>query len=243
MDPYSFIDRHNTSSLLIIGDHAGQFIPSHLNGLGLNEQDLNDHIAVDIGVSAAIDAWGDHLKCSSLKAHYSRLYIDLNRSLKDPTLISSISDKRLIEGNIGLSPASIRERVDTVYHPYHQFLEQMIEKIVAVHGRCHILSLHSFTPIWRGETRSLQLGLLHAKAPRWVEEIAHELRCRGFNAAMNKPYKGDLEGDCMNQHAVGKHTHVLLEVRNDLLQQHDWRINFIPSLDGIVNKMEEVENE
>jgi predicted N-formylglutamate amidohydrolase len=47
------------------------------------------------------------LESDIVYGEYSRLIIDLNRGQNDPTLIPSISDKKLIPGNIGISQENL----------------------------------------------------------------------------------------------------------------------------------------
>ena len=211
-------------------------LPAQLGGLGLSKEDLQDHIAYDPGVDEALVTWGDALGASNLRGVYSRLLSDLNRADNDPTVVPAISDRRVIPGNIGLDAKQLAERIQQYHQPYHDALAGLVQDAVARHGFCQLLSIHSFTPVWRGQKRALEVGLLHANPPKFVDHCCELLLGAGYLAAINEPYDGALPGDCMDRHGVGKHPHLLIEIRNDLLQDANWRVEFV----GLLEKMNEL---
>ena len=85
--------------LLIIVDHASNFIPPNYKNLGLPKNLTESHIAYDLNILNLSKCINSHLKSAIIYGEYSRLVIDLNRGKNDPTLIPSISDKKLITGN------------------------------------------------------------------------------------------------------------------------------------------------
>lgn len=221
-----------------MGDHAGKNIPAQLDGLGLSQSDLQDHIAYDPGVDEAVAEWGDKLGASSLRGVYSRLLADLNRADNDPTVVPAISDRRVVPGNLGLCPTSLAERIQGFHRPYHEALATLVNNAVVSHGRARLLSIHSFTPVWRGVMRDLEVGLLHAAPPDFLDMSYNLLRQAGYKVGINEPYDGALPGDCMDRHGLGKHPHMLIEIRNDLLQNADWRAGFLIFLKKIDELME-----
>jgi len=115
------------NQILIIADHASNHLPKENNKLGLSNAFLNQHIAFDIGVKELSLDLSNRLKCKVILGKYSRLLIDLNRDLNDPTVIPEIVDRKIIPGNIGLSKSEIRSRVKKIYNTYHQEIEQTIK--------------------------------------------------------------------------------------------------------------------
>ena len=79
------------SNFLIICDHASNHIPAKYNGLGLNRAILDTHIAYDIGAKEVALNTSKFLKCPLVMTDFSRLLIDANRGVDDPTLIMKIS--------------------------------------------------------------------------------------------------------------------------------------------------------
>ena len=202
------------NQILIIADHASNYLPKENNKLGLTNAFLNQHIAFDIGVKELSLDLSNRLKCRVIQGKYSRLLIDLNRDLDDPTVIPEIVDRKIIPGNIGLSKSEIRARVKKIYNTYHHEIEQTIknEKVKV------ILSLHSFNPIFKNKKRLLKFGILSNEDKNLSRIIIDQLRLQKLNVGDNEPYKGDLIGDSMYRHGLrNKIPHALIEVRNDLL--------------------------
>ena len=88
------------SNFLIICDHASNNIPSNFANLGLDKEILDTHIAYDIGAKEVSIRLSNILDCPLIMSDFSRLLIDPNRGIDDPTLIMKISDDKIIEGNI-----------------------------------------------------------------------------------------------------------------------------------------------
>ena len=200
--------------ILIIADHASNFIPIENNKLGLPDSFLKQHIAFDLGVKELSLDLSNRLKCKVIQGKYSRLFIDLNRDLDDPTIIPVIVDRKIISGNIGLSKSEVRLRVKKIYNKYHNEIDRVIkrEKVKV------ILSLHSFNPIFKNKKRLLEFGILSNEDKNLSSIIIDQLKLLKLNVGDNKPYKGNLIGDSLYRHGLrNKLPHALIEVRNDLL--------------------------
>ena len=76
-------------SILIVADHASNFIPQKYNNLGLSQRLMKSHIAYDLGVKELSLLLSKKLKAPLVLGEYSRLLIDPNRGIMDPTLIPS----------------------------------------------------------------------------------------------------------------------------------------------------------
>ena len=73
---------------LIICDHASNAIPPGYGALGLPRGALDRHIAYDIGAAEVTRALAAQLGAPAVLSTYSRLVIDPNRGLDDPTLVT-----------------------------------------------------------------------------------------------------------------------------------------------------------
>ena len=113
--PYRLIEGDWSRGALILCDHAENSIPEELGTLGLRPEDLNRHIAYDLGAGAVAERLAALLGVPALIAQFSRLLIDPNRGLDDPTLIMQVSDGILVPANAGLSEAEIEARIAGYY--------------------------------------------------------------------------------------------------------------------------------
>ena len=200
--------------ILIIADHASNYIPDSLNNLGLNKNLFNTHIAYDLGVKELCIDLSKLLKSKYIIGEYSRLIVDLNRDLLDPTLIPEIVDRKIIPKNINLSENEKKIRITEFYNIYHNNIKRTIKSD-------HItilISLHSFNPIFKNKKRNIHFGILSNEDRRLSNCIITDMRRRGLKVGDNEPYEGNLIGDTMYKHGLKNNLHhTLIEVRNDLL--------------------------
>ena len=200
--------------ILIIADHASNYIPDSLDNLGLNKNLFNTHIAYDLGVKELCIDLSKLLKSKYIIGEYSRLIIDLNRDLLDPTLIPEIVDRKIIPKNVNLSANEKKIRITEVYNRYHNNIKRTINSD-------HItilISLHSFNPIFKNKKRNIHFGILSNEDRRLSNCIITDMRRRGLKVGDNEPYEGNLIGDTMYKHGLKNNLHhTLIEVRNDLL--------------------------
>lgn len=227
-------------------DHATNWVPPCVgNGnLGLPPEDMDRHIAYDIGAEGLAQTLGTLLDGPVVCSRFSRLVIDPNRGEHDPTLLMRLYDGTIIPANRHADDAERERRLDAFHRPYHGALSQMIE----TRPDPVLLSVHSFAPQLRGRPpRPWQVGVLSAADRRlsdallialqapdfaaWVETVSGTPLCLGDN----EPYSGELPGDTLDRHAVTKgHHNTLIEIRNDLIktpaQQMAWAERLTPLL-------------
>ncbi|MDB2487708.1 N-formylglutamate amidohydrolase [Alphaproteobacteria bacterium] len=208
---------------LIICDHASNFVPPELNALGLPPEELNRHIAYDIGALGVAERIAETLDCPLVASQFSRLLIDPNRGLDDPTLVMKLSDGSIIPANKNIDPFQDRtawqHRIDAYYHPYNQAIERAIDAALNAGEVPIILSVHSFTPVWRGQARPWQAAVLWDQDARLRDVmIDYMARQTDIHFGDNAPYSGQLKNDCLYRHGTQKGLpHALIELRQDLI--------------------------
>jgi predicted N-formylglutamate amidohydrolase len=217
--PYRSIEGDAGTGLLILCDHAENTIPETYGTLGLKAQDLHRHIAHDLGAAAVAERLAEALGAPAVLCRFSRLLIDPNRGLDDPTLVMQISDGLIVPGNVGLAPGEVQARIERYYLPYHQAIERAVEAAVALGKPPVIVSIHSFTQAWKGVPRPWGVGVLWDKDPRLALPLLEALRVvPGIEVGDNVPYSGQLEGDTLYRHGTMRGlAHALVEVRQDLI--------------------------
>lgn len=205
-------------SLLFVCDHASNALPPHYGTLGLLPDDFATHIASDIGAATATRALAEAFRAPAILARWSRLLIDLNRGPDDPTLVMKLSDGRIIPGNRNADAAEIAHRLKEFHEPYHNAIEDQIARANKAGQVPVIVSMHSFTPSWKGEARPWEVGVLWDRDRRLAGPLMTRLAEAGFVVGDNEPYSGELENDCMYKHGTMHGLpHVLIEMRQDLV--------------------------
>jgi predicted N-formylglutamate amidohydrolase len=205
--------------LILACDHAGRRMPRALGTLGVAQEYLSDHIAWDIGAGGVARLLAERLGASAVLGEYSRLVVDLNRDLDDPTAFPTISDGVLIPGNLGLSAHDKAERVRTLFRPYHDAIRRLIEADTDGRRSPVLVAVHSFTPYLHGLHRPWELGILWDKDPRLPLPLMAALRRSGLRIGDNEPYSGRHPADFTIDHHAERAglAHVGIEVRQDLV--------------------------
>ncbi|MHB1217329.1 MAG: N-formylglutamate amidohydrolase [Alphaproteobacteria bacterium] len=206
---------------LLLCDHASHAIPKSLGGLGLGPVDLARHIAGDIGASSVARHLSVRFDAPVVLAGFSRLVIDCNRGLDDPTSIPLISETTVIPGNRAVSTEEHRHRAQSCFEPYHRRVRGFLDGFAARGIVPLILSIHSFTPVFKGVARPWHFGILWNRDPRVPRPlIAGLARMPGVVVGDNEPYSGQDEyGYTIESHGAKRGLpHVLIEVRDDLIR-------------------------
>lgn len=207
------------TGILLLCDHASNAIPPELNALGLPAQQLERHIAYDIGAAEMTRAMAQALGAPAVLSNFSRLLIDPNRGRDDPTLVMRISDGAIVPGNARLDEAGIAERIARYYAPYDAAINVAVEAALAAGQPPAIVSLHSFTPFWKGAPRPWHAGVLWDREGRLARALIAALQAEGdLIVGDNEPYNGGLPGDTIDRHATRRGLlDALIEIRQDLI--------------------------
>lgn len=206
--------------LLLVCDHASRAIPKALGDLGLPEEQLCRHIAYDIGAAEVTRRLAERFGATAVLSGFSRLVIDPNRALEDPTAIPVVSDDVVIPGNRALDAGEQARRVEALFHPYHAAVAAALS---AIRGRGQVpvmVSVHSFTPTMRGVARPWHIGVLWDNDPRLPVPLIEALEADGrWCVGDNQPYsgRGTLGGTVETHATPAGYPNVLLEVRQDLI--------------------------
>lgn len=209
--------------VILLCDHASNALPPEYGTLGLSPAELTRHIAYDIGASGVTWGMAARLGAPAVLSKFSRLLIDPNRGDDDPTLVMRLSDGAIIAGNRALDTAERSARIEHFYAPYHTAVASMVDTCLATGVVPIIISIHSFTPVWKGTLRPWHAGVLWDKDPRLAVPMIQALaEDRLLIVGDNEPYHGALKGDTLWKHATQRGlAHALIEVRQDLIATPD----------------------
>lgn len=217
--PFHVLNPQGRARLLLVCDHASRRIPAALDDLGLDELALGRHIACDIGAGEVATRLSERLDAQAVLASYSRLVVDCNRGLNDPTSILAVSDGEFIPGNQGLSADQKTERARQFFYPYHGAIRRRLESFERRNIVPAFVAVHSFTPIFKKVRRPWQIGILWDTDPRIPVPLMDILRAQGITVGDNEPYSGKAPADhTVDFHAEGGGLpHVSIEIRQDLI--------------------------
>ncbi len=179
--------------LIVSCEHASNRIPVEYRDLFAGSQDvLDSHQGWDPGVIELVAAFEKVFQTKVELGQWSRLLVELNRSLGHPKLFSQFTRE--------LSKVRRDQIIGTYYLPYRQSLNQQAQAIEEESGNCLHLSLHTFTPNLKGDVRNADIGLLYdpknesekAFAKVWRLKLQEQLP--EWVIRMNYPYRGNADG-------------------------------------------------
>ncbi len=178
--------------LVLTCEHGGKEIPEKYLPLFAKAQEaLNSHRGMDLG---ALDLFHHLSKLAFFRrsSSISRLLIELNRSLRLKSLFS--------EFTTGLSKEEKSELIEVYYFPYRLEVEKEISELIDRGEEVLHLSVHSFTPEWKGEIRKADIGLLYDPSKASEKEFCKRfkqqllLRAPSLKVRFNYPYLGIADG-------------------------------------------------
>nr|WP_296747626.1 N-formylglutamate amidohydrolase [Thioalkalivibrio sp.] len=180
-------------ALVITCEHGGNRIPPPYRDLFAPHRALLDsHRGFDAGALIMARALAEQFGVPLLSATFSRLLVDLNRSVWHRQLH--------FEPVVELPDTRRQQILKRYYHPYRSQVERLVTEAIAASGRVIHLSCHSFTPELDGHRRTADIGLLYdparpgekALCARWKRMFA--LHAPELAVRRNYPYAGRNDG-------------------------------------------------
>ncbi|WP_020593959.1 N-formylglutamate amidohydrolase [Kiloniella laminariae] len=206
---------------LIVCEHASNYIPPAYNNLGLDETVLKSHVAWDPGALAVAQALSKALDAPLVEQKLSRLIYDCNRPPEAENAMPAQSEIFTIPGNSNLSQADRDMRTNSVYVPFRSALTDCLDQLQARGQSPVVITVHSFTPVYKGVKRDVEIGFLHDRDDIFAKELIKTFAAETdkFVLRLNEPY-GPADGvtHTLTEHALPRNLrNVMLEIRNDLI--------------------------
>jgi predicted N-formylglutamate amidohydrolase len=227
--------------VLLVADHASPFFPAGMNQLGLADWVLERHVAWDIGSDKLTRFLADALDAQAVLAGFSRLIVDPNRRLDDPTAFVTVSDGIAIPGNLDLDQPHKELRVRSFFQPYHDAIAERLARFAARGLVPALISVHTCTPVFDRVVRPWHVGVMWDRDPRIATPLMERLRAApDICVGDNEPYSGRHPHDFTIDHhaeAAGL-PHVGIEVRQDLVSDESgakkWALLLADALAGVL---------
>ena len=207
-----------SSPWVIVCDHASNFIPPDYGTLGLAAAELDRHIAWDPGALAVAERMAAKLDAALVESRVSRLVIDCNRPFDAPDLIAAVSETTEIPGNRNLSPDERARRIALAHQPFHDAIDDVVRARLRANMPTWLVTVHSFTPVYRTVQRPWQVGIIHDDDIRLSRPLIAALEeLGGITVGDNQPYSpADRVYYTLERHARSRGLPcVMIEIRND----------------------------
>jgi predicted N-formylglutamate amidohydrolase len=217
--PFQVLNPLAQLPILLVCDHASCRFPKSLGDMGLDPFARRCHLAVDIGAGPLTERLATSLGVTAVLAQYSRLVVDCNRQLMDPSSNLEFGDGILVAGNRNLHKTEKDLRANTLYWPYHDAVDRQVQRLRSIGPAPAFIAVHSFTPVMNGEARPWEMGVLWDTDTRLRDIFLEGFTAAGYVVGDNEPYSGKAPQDfTIDHHAqeIGI-PHVGIEIRQDLI--------------------------
>ena len=208
------LNASGASDIVLVCEHASAVIPSALNDLGLSDNARRSHAAWDPGAKAVAVEMARQLDSPLVASKVSRLVYDCNRPPHAPSAMPARSEVFDIPGNSELTQNDRMTRAARYYAPFRDRLQQ----VLAERPDPAVVTIHSFTPIYDGISRKVEIGILHDADTRLADAMLNAAP-EAFVTRRNDPY-GPADGvtHTLKEHALPHgRRNVMIEIRNDLI--------------------------
>jgi predicted N-formylglutamate amidohydrolase len=215
--PALLVNGDGRSPYVLVCEHASNRLPASLGTLGLPRSELQRHIAWDIGAEEVARLLSRRIDAPLVLQRYSRLAFDCNRPPDSADAMPEISETTDIPGNRHLSPDDKLRRTREIYRPFHAAVADLLDRRAADGRRSVVVTTHSFTPVYRGTRRTVELGILYDRDNGLADTLITSFPT--VDARRNEPY-GPQDGvlHTLNLHAAPRGLrHAMIEIRNDFL--------------------------
>ena len=215
--PVSLFNIDGRARLLLVCEHASNFIPAEFENLQLSDDVLHSHAALDIGANDLARAISRLVDAPLVSTTVSRLVYDCNRPFGAAGAIPEKSEVYQIPGNQSLSDADASHRFEKYYLPFESAIS---DRLAEFSTPPLFVTIHSFTPVYHGETRNVDIGIICDQDSRLSDQmvrLAQDQTTLCIKA--NTPY-GSEDGVT---HTLGLHgtknglLNAMIEIKNDLL--------------------------
>lgn len=179
--------------IILTCEHGGNKIPTvYKEHFKKHQEVLNTHRGLDIGALEIAKLMQKKLNVPLVYSTTSRLVVDINRTLKNPTLFSEFMKS--------LPKATLQKVLEKYYFPHWKKVRKNIKTLLKTKKHVVHVAVHSMTDALNGQKRKMHSALLYNPAFKnevgfsslWIAELRKEFP--NYIIARNKPYRGDGDG-------------------------------------------------
>jgi predicted N-formylglutamate amidohydrolase len=227
-DAYELRQGPSGKSLLLGCEHASERLPPPFTWPVPDLRLVGTHWAYDLGARELTLELACALDVSCVLSRFTRLLVDPNREESHSDLFRAVAEGEPVLLNRAVSSSERALRIARFYRPYHDVLDAELARVKPK----RLLSLHSFTPVYEGKVREVELGVLfdreEQEAARFGDALARELP----GVAYNEPWSGKAGLIYSAASHAEKHGAIALEleVRQDLAVNPEYRARLVSVL-------------
>lgn len=214
-----FRDPENPNNVVVITcEHASNELPEDYSWTENDRKYFaDDHWGYDPGSLDVGMYLAKELKCVLVYSLYSRLLVDVNRNLAGDTLFRTHGDGKTVDLNANLTYEEEQKRIMKYHHSYYNAIREISMKI----DPQYIFSVHSFTGLFEGQPRALEVGILVSHSDELAKKVYNGFDKGAYNIGINEPYDGKQGLNSLDTLLFAKYPvrrqGIEFEFRNDIL--------------------------
>lgn len=188
--------------------------------------------AVDLGAEDLAARIASDTKLPVLCSRVSRLVVDVNRPVTSDTIFRPLADGNPVLLNAKLSAEEKQDRIDRYWKPYRFELNEILINNPSIEL---VISVHSFTSNYEGDHRDCEIGILYLDSVKEASWFIKDFEEKGYKVVENEPWPATLCDIAAPVMAAGKQI-VILEIRNDLASDPEFRRRIAADIQGLLEK-------
>lgn len=189
LKPYRILNFDLTGPFIFSCEHASNQLPPDVQFSKEDFHFLQTHWGWDIGAQKVVEHLAKSTQCAAIFGTVSRLWVDLNRSIDRKDLVRTHTELHELSFNKNISSESEHKRLEDWYHPFHKAYDELVEKKLRLASPI-LISIHSFTPVWNGKVRTMDIGVLFDQYESLGIKLAQALKNEELFVECNEPYTG-----------------------------------------------------
>lgn len=213
-EAYEIVRGGADAPLILTCEHASERMPEPWSWPEADRRLIGTHWAFDLGAADLTRELAARIHGVGILARFSRLLVDPNRGEQEPSLFREVAERAPVALNARIDATDREARLTKYYRPFHA----AVDREVAVTKATTLLSVHSYTGLYEGEPRMLEVGILFDREEALGEQLVSAFEDAGFHTAPNEPYSGKaglIHSAAMHADARGLRA-VEIELRQDL---------------------------
>ncbi len=220
-EAFEIVRAGDAAPVILTCEHASERMPAPWRWSDADLRLVGTHWAFDLGAADLTRELATRMRAVGLLARFSRLLVDPNRAEHETSLFRDVAEGLPVTMNVAIAAEDREARLSKYYRPFHTAIAREVERT-----RAHtLLSVHSFTNLYEGKQRTLEVGVLFDREDALGAMLVDAFEDAGFRVAPNEPYSGK-EGLIYSAatHAAAKNLRAVeIEVRQDLAVQSAFR--------------------
>ena len=185
-DAYELVEGAPGAKLLLTCEHASERLPAPFAWPVPDRRLLGTHWAYDLGARELTLELARALDASAVLSRFTRLLVDPNREEEHGDLFRAVAEGEPVLLNRAVSPSERALRVARFYRPYHDAVDAELARVKPA----RLLSIHSFTPVYEGAVRKVELGVLFNREDAEALALGKALEQEFTGVAYNEPWSG-----------------------------------------------------